>query len=328
MNKETMPVGIDVGKQELVVALDGRTAREFGSGKAEIRQLVRWLISNAKGRPIHVGVEATGVYGRRLVAELVQHEPICVSVINPAQIAHYRRMMLKRTKTDRVDAEVIREFVRTQSPPAWVPPSAVRQQLYALVAQTDAVGREIRQWRNRQHAQQYDPDVSDIIVRSTAKLIAVLEEQQIELQAAIDQLCEKERELADDIRLLTSTTGIARRSAAQILGYGKDSLTNRGRRQLDAHAGLAPAHHQSGTSVKGKSHLAKQGNADLRRVLYMPTLVAVHHNPVLKRTYQRLLDNNKPKKVALVACMRKLLNIIRAMLINRKPFDPNYNTLT
>lgn len=141
-------------------------------------------------------------------------------------------------------------------------------------------------------------------------------------------MCETDPELAEDMALLTTISGVATRSAAQILAYGGHRLITYSRRQLDAHAGLAPAERQSGTSVRGKSHLAKQGNGRMRRALYMPTLVAVRFNPRLQRFYQRLLEKGKARKVALTACMRKLLNIIRAMLINRKPFDPEYSPLT
>lgn len=112
------------------------------------------------------------------------------------------------------------------------------------------------------------------------------------------------------------------------LAYGGDALTLRTRRQLDAHAGLAPAQRQSGSSVRGKSHIAKQGNARLRKALYMPTLVAGQYNPQLKRYYERLVERGKPKKVALTACMRKLLNLLRAMLIKKTLFNPAYQPLT
>ena len=251
-----------------------------------------------------------------------------VSVINPAQIKAFGRAMLTRTKTDQVDAGVIREFVRSQSPSAWIPPQPVREELSALVAQADAIRQQIQQWKNRRHAQQHHGNTPKAVIRSTTSIIRWLERERQRLDLAIDQLCQTDTCLTEDMTLLTTIKGVATRSAAQILAYGGDNLITRSRRQLDAHAGLVPAQRQSGTSVRGKSHLAKQGNARLRRALYMPTLVAVQFNPVLQRFYQRLLEKGKAKKVALTACMRKLLNIIRAMLIKRMPFNPKYQPLT
>ena len=328
MNKTRFCVGIDVGKDELVVAGEGGAVSTFGTGVDEVKRLARWVLKRAKGQAVHIGMEATGVYSHGVATGLSRYEQFVVSVINPAQIKAFGRAMLVRTKTDRMDARVIREFVRSQSPGAWTPPSPVRQQLYLLVTQADALGVEIRQWKNRQHAQDHDVDVPEAVMRSTSAIISSLESEQKRLHEAIDHLCTNEPELVEDMALLTSIKGVGTRSAAQILAYGGESLTGRTRRQLDAHAGLVPADRQSGTSVRGKSHLAKQGNARLRRALYMPTLVAVHFNPTLARFYERLLARGKLKKVALVACMRKLLNIIRAMLTKKTAFDPSYQPLT
>lgn len=328
MSKSSLCVGIDVGKEELVVATDSGRPKVYGNTAGEARRLANWLMKKADGRSVHIGMEATGVYSHGIAQWLSEHEQFTVSVINPAQIKAFGRAMLIRTKTDQVDARVIREFVRSQSPEAWTPPSKVRQQLSAMVAQGDAVREEIGQWKNRQHAQKHDVNVPKAVKTSSTTIIRSLERELKRLYDAIDKLCLADEGLAEDMKLLTSISGIAKRSASQILAYGGESLTTKSRRQLDAHAGLVPAERRSGTSVRGKSHLAKQGNARLRRVLYMPALVAAHFNPVLKEFYQRLLEKGKPKKVALTACMRKMLNIIRAMLIKRTLFNPDYQPLT
>jgi transposase len=327
-DKRRFVVVIDVGKDELVVVGEGKAVKTFGTTGGDVKKLARWVIRQAKGQAVHIGMEATGVYSHGVALGLSRYEQFLVSVINPAQIKAFGRAMLVRTKTDRVDAKVIREFVRSQSPQTWTPPSPVRQQLYALVVQTDALGMEIRQWKNRRHAQERDVHIPESVTESTSAIIDSLTREQERLYDAINDLCTTEPELAEDIDLLTSIKGVGIRSATQILAYGGESLTNRSRRQLDAHAGLVPAERQSGTSVRGKSHLAKQGNARLRHALYMPTLVAVHYNPILSLVYKRLVDRGKAKKVALVACMRKLWNIIRAMLTKRTAFDPDYQPLT
>jgi transposase len=112
------------------------------------------------------------------------------------------------------------------------------------------------------------------------------------------------------------------------LAYGQQWLTEVSAKELTAYAGLAPHHHQSGTSVKKKSRIDKRGNARLRKALYMPALVAAQHHPVLRCFYQRLLDRGKPKKVALVAVMKKLLLLCRALLITQQPFNLNFRPLT
>lgn len=146
------------------------------------------------------------------------------------------------------------------------------------------------------------------------------------MEQAIDQLCASDPELAQEVMILETIPGIARKSAVKILAYGREWLTKRTAKALTAHAGLAPHHYQSGTSIKGRSRLDKRGNKKLRYALYMPALVGIVHNPIIKPCYKRLCNNGKQKKLALVACMRKLLLIIRSMLINKKTFNPNYIT--
>ena len=147
-------------------------------------------------------------------------------------------------------------------------------------------------------------------------------------EKAMNTLCQQDPQISVHMQLLCSISGVGIISATHVLAYGHSWLTDRTTRQLTAHAGLAPAQKQSGTSIHGKSHIAKQGNSQLRKALYMPTLVAVYYNPVLKAKYQSLLAKGKPKKVALVACMRKLLIIMHAILTTQKPFNPNLNPLT
>ncbi|MEW6413195.1 MAG: IS110 family transposase [Candidatus Zixiibacteriota bacterium] len=328
MDKSRFCVGVDVGKDELVVAIADKKTRFFGTTTSEVRRMYRWLNKCSGGGSIHLGMEATGVYSTKVALKLVEYNQTTVSVINPAQIAAHGRVLLKRTKTDSVDAQVILDFVIKHCPLPWQPPSEAHRRLSSLVTQADAIKAEIGQWRSRQHAHKHTPELPREVTSSAAKIMKTLQQELVKIEAAIEQLCQQDMQLAEDIAIATSIVGIGNCSAAQILAYGGDALTQRTRRQLDAHAGLAPAQRQSGTSVRGKPHLAKQGNARLRRALYMPTLVAVHHNPVLMRYYRRLIDKGKLKKVALAACMRKMLNIIRAMLIKRERFNPQYQPLT
>jgi transposase len=128
-----------VGKDELVVSVEQGRPRVFENSISEIKRLENWVLKQAGEQQVHIGMEATGVYSRGVAATLSHCKQFKVSVINPAQIKAFGRAMLKRTKTDQVDAGVIREFVRSQSPSAWIPPQPVREQLAALVAQTDAI---------------------------------------------------------------------------------------------------------------------------------------------------------------------------------------------
>lgn len=328
MSKERLSVGVDVGKDEVMVAVAGRKPKAFGTSPSDLKRLMKWVKSQTGSQVIHIGMEATGVYSDRIALALWAYPDVMVSVINPAQIKAYGRAVLRRTKTDSVDAQLICDFVRSQRPVTWTPPSATQRELKALVTHADAIRDEIQRWANRSHAHKHMTRLPAVVTSSTAEVIAMLKQELAAIEAAIMQVCQRDTSLAEDLAIAVSIPGIGPRSAAQLLAHGGGALTQRTRRQLDAHAGLAPAERQSGTSVRGKSHLAKAGNARLRRALYMPTLVAVRYNPILKRHYDRYVERGKAKKVALAACMRKLLNILRAMLITRTPFNPAYQPLT
>lgn len=328
MSKTTFYVGIDVGKDELWVCGDGHKPRCFNHTKAGIRSLYNWAKKAAGKSCLHICMEATGVYSLSVAYQLHAYRNIDISIINPAQIAAYSRAQLRRAKTDQVDARVILSFAQSQQPSLWSPESRSLQRLYQLATQADAIRADLRQWANRRHAQQYAPNLANEVKKSQQAIERALKRQLEKIEKAIENLCRTDITLKEQTELLVTIIGIGHLSAVRVLAYGRKALTERNRKQLTAHAGLAPRHRQSGTSIHGKSYIAKQGDRRLRAAIFMPTLVAIVHNPIIKSFYQRLLEKGKPKMLAVVACMRKMLLIIRAMLINKKPFNPKLLPLT
>ncbi|MCX6834149.1 MAG: IS110 family transposase [candidate division Zixibacteria bacterium] len=328
MTKQRFYVGLDVGKETIVMALPGRKSQSFAFTVAGVKAMVQRVRKDSLDQVIGFCMEATGVYSEALAIQLVIIPEVVVSIVNPAQIAAFAKAQLRRTKTDQVDAQVILAFAQSQNPRPWKPASKALRQLRQLIIQRDALMDMLQQCRNRHHAQEYIPDLLAEVKKSQRAIERKLETEIGRIDKAITKMCQENPEVKETIQLLASIVGVATNSASHILSYGQTSLTDRPTRQLTAHAGLAPAQKQSGTSVRGKSHIAKQGNSRLRKALYMPTLVGIRYNPVLKAKYQALIAKGKPKKVALVACMRKLLIIIHAILITKKPFNPAINQLT
>jgi len=328
MSKQVLYVGIDVGCEELWVSVPGRKPRRFEHCKRGIRSLYNWAAKKAGDDQLYFCMEATGVYSISIASQMVSEYQARVSVVNPAQIAAYGHVQMKRSKTDQLDAEVIRSYAETQSPPVWKPAARPLRQLTSLVTQADAIKDCLGQWRNRHLAQKFIPNLPDEVKKTQRSIERSLTTQLKKIETAIANLCAQESTLAQQVALLCTIPGVANQSAVRLLAYGQNWLTERSAKALTAHAGLAPHHHQSGSSVRGKSRIDKRGNPKLRKTLYMPALVAAHHNPVLMRFYKRLLKNGKPKKLALVAAMRKLLLISRAMLIAQKPFNPQNKALT
>ena len=322
MSKHVLYVGIDVGCEEFWASLPRRKSRRFEHSKRGVLSLFNWAAKKAGDDQLHFCMEATGVYSISVASLLVHGHQAVVSIVNPAQIVAYGRVQIKRSKTDQLDAELIRNYAETQSPQAWKPATRPLRQLTSLVTQADAVKGCLGQWRNRRHAQKFTPDLPDEVKKTQRAIERSLTTQLKKIETAISNLCAHEATLAQQVALLCTIPGIANQTAVSLLAYGQNWLTERSAKALTAHAGLAPHHHQSGSSVNRKSRIDKRGNPKLRKTLYMPALVAVHHNPALTDFYKRLLKNGKPKKLALVAAMRKLLLMSRAILITKKPFKP------
>lgn len=320
MCKPTFYVGIDVGKDELWVAVPNLKSKMFKQSPASIKSMNDWVTKLADNAPIHYCMEATGVYGQKLAVCLTQFPNLQISIVNPAQIAAYAKAQLRRCKTDSIDAQVILAFAQSQKPPAWTPESLALRQLQALVSQAHDLKYTIQQWSNRQHSQSYLPDLSKTVAKSTNSIIRSLKDQLAKIEQAIKNLSSSDPYLNTQVQLLCSIPGIGEMTANKLLAYAHKSITEYKPKSLIAHAGLAPSKRQSGSSVNRKSHIVKQGDKRIRNALFMPALVAITYNPNIKQFYQRLLDNGKPKKLALVACMKKLLIIIRAILVNQKPF--------
>ena len=321
MSKMKFYVGIDVGSQELVVAVDGSRVRQFKHNKTGIKALVKWVVTRTGDLSPHFCLEATGVYGYSVACCLYREHQMTVSIINPAQIASYAKAQLRRTKTDNVDAQVILSFAQSQHPPEWQPESESLRKLYYLVVEADQIKKSLRQWSNRKHSHKYIHNLPEIVKKTNQALQRSLTRQLDKINQAIEQLCRQDSQLKQKTELLCSIPGVSNHSAVRILAYGRNALTDFNRNALTAHAGLAPAQKQSGISVNGKARIAKQGDRRLRASLYMPALVAAFHNPILKTFYLKLLDKGKPKMVALVAVMKKLLLMIQALLKNNIPFN-------
>lgn len=328
MNKGAFYVGIDVGQEELVVCLEGSKPRSFRHDRIGIAKMVTWGRKASSDGQLHFCLEATGVYGYSLAVSLVSRFGVRVSVVNPAQIASFAKAQLRRAKTDNIDAQVILAFAQSQNPPCWKPESRTQRQLYHLETQADRLRRMLRQLSNRDHSFKYVPDLPQEVKKSQRSLTRSIERQLANIEKNIEKLRSEDKELKEQVDLLCSIPGVGNRSATSILAYGKNIFELLDRKALIAHAGLAPSQKQSGISIRGKSRIAKQGDRRLRKALFMPALVAAYYNPTLKAFYKRLLDNGKPKLLAIVAVMRKLLLLIQAILKRKIPYTPNYSHLT
>lgn len=272
-----------------------------------------------------VVMEATGSYWQGLATTL-HTAGWGVSVVPPASVRDHARARLRRAKTDALDAALLVDYARRQQPARWSPPPPEIDALQLLLRQRDDLVAMRTQTRNRQHALAQLPRVPVEAQQPLVALAQVLAEQIAALDAAITERASATVTLATEMARLQTITGVGMLTAAVVLTETRPLRGNVTPRQAVAFAGLDPAPHESGTSVRGARHMSKTGNARLRQAVYMAALAASRYNPVLRTFYQRLRARGKRPRVALVAVARKLLALMVTLLIHERDFDPDWAT--
>jgi transposase len=314
-------LGIDIAKAKFDVCLlkDERFQhRQFPNDPPGFAQLDHWLATQGVDT-LHACLEATSTYGQALAAHLhsAGHQ---VSVVNPLQIKAFANSTLRRTKTDRVDAKTIARFCQALRPGLWHPTPPEIAELQALVRRLEALQAMQAQERNRLGV----PGLPASVRSSIAAMLEALEAQMGAIRQQIKEHIDRHPDLKAQKDLLTSIPGIGPITAHALLAEVGDFGAYSSARALAAQAGLVPAQHQSGSSVRGKAFLSKRGNARLRRALYWPAVVALRYNPSLAAFAQRKRAEGKDNLVIIAAAMRRLLHLAFAVLRHRRPFDPNY----
>jgi len=312
-------LGLDVAKAsvqgELRLADGRKVGCSFPNNAAGFAQLAR-LLQRHQVTTLCAGLEATGPYSQPLAAWL-HAQGHRVSLLNPRRVKDYARSAGARNKTDRIDAALIADFLLAHQPHAWTPPTPAVAQLQALVRRREQLSLLLQGEKNRLEG------VEASVRASIQRLVAALGSEKARLEKSITQQIRAHHELAHKHELLTTIKGIGSLTAAILLAEmaGPDQVARA--RQAAAHAGLAPRREESGTSVRRRKGLGKEGNPYLRKALYMPALVALKYNPPLRAFAQRLTAKGKPKMAVVCAVMRKLLHIAFGVLKHQQPFNPS-----
>jgi transposase len=310
-------VGIDVAKATVEVALDDKAATLSFTNDA---QCIAALLAHLKGLPVAlVLLEATGGL-ERACAHALALAGMDVIVINPRQSHDFAKAMGCLAKTDRIDAQALSHFARTLHQSAkrekllLKMPTVEQQELDALVCRrTQLVNMRVAESNRLQQVRHAKA------AKSIRQVIHMLDTQIGKLDGDIGG--KLKGHFAHQLKLLKGLKGVARNTQAMLMG-ALPELGQLNRREISKLVGIAPLNKDSG-KMRGKRAIWG-GRANVRAALYMATLSAVRYNPVLKRFYERLIGAGKPAKVALVACMRKLLTIINAIVKSGTPWQPTY----
>lgn len=308
-------IGIDVAKVTLEVALrPGETTWRTGTSAHELQQLATQL---AERRPTLIVLEATGGYEQPVVAAL-SAAALPVSVVDPARVRHFARATGLLAKTDRIDALVLARFAEQVQPAVRPLPDAAQRELALLVQRRRQLLEMLTAEEQRLEQQAFFP--CSPITGSLAAHVAYLRQQLADTEQGLTQHLATHPRWDATHALVRSLPGVGPITAATLLAEVPE-LGTLSRQQIAALVGVAPLARDSG-QWRGRRAIGG-GRAPVRQVLYMATLTAVRcRQSPLRAFYQQLRARGKLFKVAIVACMRRLLVILNAMVRDQRPWDP------
>lgn len=307
-------VGIDVAKETLEVAIyEHEMSWQYGHDDEAIGELIDRLVPLS---PQLIVLEATGGLEIDLTLRMIE-AGLPVAVVNPTRVREFAKAIGQYAKTDRIDAQLIAHFGYKLRPPKAAWKSQEQNLLSALIRRRQQVIQSVTAEKNRL-------DTTHECLREQVKAhIAWLEKNLEELFKRICEMIQADPVWREKEQILQSVPGIGPVTAATLLAELPE-LGTVSRQKVASLAGVAPFNRDSGR--RGGKRRTFGGRAQVRRTLYMAALSASRTNPVIKRFYERLLAKGKLKKVALTACMRKLLSIINTMLLRMEPWRPAQST--
>jgi len=304
-------IGIDVSKDAIdVCVLPSGQTFHGSTGPKEVQALRGRL---RRLHPVLITLEATGGYGTTLAAEL-QEAGLAVAVVNPRQVRSFARALGLLAKTDTLDARVLALFAQKIEPPARPVGDHESRHIKALVARRRQLVALRTAERNRLGRAEIDE------VRASIQIVLdAIEQQLTDTDRRIQQAIMASPVWLEKATLLESVPGLGRVTASALLAELPE-LGQLTRREIAALVGVAPMNRDSGT-MRGYRTISG-GRTEVRKALYMATLVATRYNPVIHAFYHRLCASGKKKMVALVASMHKLLSILNAMIKHQQVWKP------
>jgi transposase len=316
---ETLFVGIDISKDTFDLALPAGgkfTSHQLPNTPEGFNELLPLLPPQAQ-----CVMEASGSYYLPLATFLAQKQ-VPVSIVNPLSVKRFSQMRLIRAKTDKADACLLSQFGQNQKPPLWQPKKEVLAQLAQLQTLLQGYIKHKTALLNQEEAFSHSGVANPALYDSLQSMLKNLNEQIGSLEKEIEKAAKKE--FADLLDLLTSIPGIGKKTAIALCVMSDGFTRFDSDKQLAAYIGIAPRIFESGTSVKGKSHICKLGMGEMRRLLYLCSWQACSKNKACRQLYERLLAKGKAKMVALIAVARKLLGQAFAIAKSKRAYDENF----
>jgi transposase len=304
-------IGIDIGKDALDIHVyESDQYWQESNTEIGIRRLIKRLSQFSITRLL---VEATGGYERALVEAAIE-QSIPVIIVQPIQVRQFAKAQGVFAKTDKIDARLIAEYGVMLQPDVKALPGNKVRRVKDLLARKRQLNEMRTQELNRAHRAQ------TITAASHRRLLKLLDKEIAEINVKLAREVADISEWQRIYDIISSVPGLGDGVAFTLLGELPElgQLTNR---QIAALCGLAPFNRDSGR-LKGKRRI-RGGRAPIRTVLYMAMLSAIRYNPIIKGFYQKLVAQGKHKKVAIIACMRKMMTILNAMIRDDREWQMN-----
>lgn len=305
-------VGIDIGKTELAVALTSGESWTSETTARALRTLARRLATH---QPQLIVLEATGGYEVPVLGALAEQQ-LPVSLVMPGRVRAFAQATGRLAKTDRLDAALLAQYAAHLQPATTPVADAVQRALMLLVARRRQVDDMLVAERQRLEQQSFFPESP--VRAGIEATIAFLTAQRATLDRELWEHVSQQPRWTEPLALLRSVPGVGKVVASTLLAYLPE-LGHLSRQEVAALVGVAPMARESGR-WRGRRQI-RGGRSVVRHVMYMAALTAARCHPVLKPYYQRLLARGKPKKVALVACLRRLLVLLNSILKTQTPWQ-------
>ena len=300
-------IGIDIAKHKADVYDLQRQKHQT----IEAENYTEWVDALAKDKPDIVVMEATGGY-ERILAGFLGAAGIPLAIVNPRQVRDFAKAINQLAKNDKIDAQIIARFAEATKLEATPLVESATQALQDLMARRRQLVA-MRVAESNREAQAIHPRVK----KDITAMLKFIEKQLAKLDDDLDHEIKNCPAWREAENLLTSVTGVGKITARTLLSEMPElGQANRG--EIACLAGLAPFDDDSGR-YRGQRHI-RGGRSQVRRVLYMACVSAVRSNPRIRSLYLRLRENGKSAKMALVACMRKMLLILNSILKSKTPF--------
>lgn len=319
MSKDKTIFGIDISKNTFDVMDSTGKHAQFENNQKGFPKFLKLLNANS-----HCVMEATGYYHYQLAHFLVENK-IFTSVENPLSIKRFIQMKLSRIKTDKSDAKMICQYGQERELQPWIGYSKNQMECFQMMRLLETYTKQCTAYKNKVQAEQTLGNPSKLVVKSLTRSLKNLQKESELIEKELLALVKVDYQ--EMLTKIESIPSIGRKTAVMLVVLTDGFTRFESAAQLCSFCGLTPSIRQSGTSINGRSRISKIGNAKLRNLLFMCSFTAFKHNKACKAIFERITNQGKSRKLALIAVSNKLLKQAFAIAKSGVEYNENYRSV-